>query len=110
LVCDEVNRAVEQAAAKGTSVSSNLPAALPLLHADLQSVRQILAHLLSNAVKFTPPGGKVVVSVVLGANDEIELSVSDNGVGIAPEDQHFLFEHFGQNSAQITTAERGTGL
>jgi signal transduction histidine kinase len=110
LVCDEVTRVGERAAAKGISVSSNLPAALPLLHADLQSVRQILAHLLSNAVKFTPHGGKVVVAVVLNASEEIELSVSDNGVGISPEEQRFLFERFGQNNAQTTTAERGTGL
>ena len=110
LIADEVARAAEQAAAKGTAVSANLPAALPLLHADLQSVRQILGHLLSNAVKFTAPDGKVVVSALLNANDEIELSVSDNGVGIAPQDQPFLFERFGQNTAQITTAERGTGL
>jgi signal transduction histidine kinase len=110
LVCDEVSRAAEQAASKATTVSANLPAALPLLHADLHAVRQILAHLLSNAVKFTPPGGKVAVSALLNASDEIELSVSDTGVGIAPQDRALLFERFGQNSAQITTARRGTGL
>jgi signal transduction histidine kinase len=110
LVGDEVARAAEQAAEKGTTVSANLPPALPLLHADLQSVRQILAHLLSNAVKFTPPGGKIAVSALLNANDEVELSVSDNGLGIAPQDQPFLFERFGQTSPQITRAERGTGL
>jgi len=110
LVYDEVARVSEQASTKGTTVSIQLPAALPLLHADLQSLRQILAQLLSNAVKFTQPGGKVAVSVALNANDEIELSVSDDGVGIPPEDQAFLFDRFGQSTAQITTAERGTGL
>ena len=110
LIGDEVARAAEQAAEKGTTVSASLPPALPLLHADLQSVRQILAHLLSNAVKFTPPGGKIAVSALLNANDEVELSVSDNGLGIAPQDQPFLFERFGQTSPQITRAERGTGL
>ncbi|HXJ01854.1 MAG TPA: HAMP domain-containing sensor histidine kinase [Micropepsaceae bacterium] len=110
LVRDEVYLAGEKAAEKTIAVDAHLPPSLPLLHADLHAVRQILANLLSNAVKFTPPNGRVDVSVTLNAGHEIELTVADNGVGIANEIQAQLFERFGQESPEVTTASRGSGL
>ena len=110
LVLDEARLTNEKAAAKGVSVLPLLPRSLPLLRADLHAVRQILANLLSNAVKFTPEGGRIEVSVVLNAAREIELCVSDTGIGIALEDHAHLFDRFGQGRPDITTAERGSGL
>jgi len=110
LVLDEVRLADERAAAKGVGVISMAPRSLPLLEADLHAVRQILSNLLSNAVKFTPRGGKVQVSLALNAAREMELCVSDTGLGIAAEDQANIFERFGQGSPEVTTAERGSGL
>ena len=62
---------------------------------DERKVKQVLLNLLSNALKFTPEGGRIDVSA--RAHDEVvEVSVTDTGVGIAPEDQEAVFEEFRQ--------------
>jgi two-component system cell cycle sensor histidine kinase PleC len=111
VVIDEVRLVDEKAAAKGVSVVPAVPRHFPLLNADIHAVRQILNNLLSNAVKYTPPDGRVEVSLALNAAGEIELCVADTGIGIAPEDQTQLFDRLGHGRPDvITTAERGTGL
>ena len=78
------------------------------VEADPGRLRQILYNLLSNAIKYTPDGGCIEV-IAARANDEIQLSVRDNGVGIAADDQERVFEEFRQvgDQAQRVT---GTGL
>jgi signal transduction histidine kinase len=78
------------------------------IQADERKIRQVVLNLLSNAIKFTPEGGRVEVAAV-PKDGSIEVSVSDTGVGIAPEDQEAVFEEF----RQVGTAEKkaeGTGL
>jgi len=68
----------------------------------------VLLNLLSNALKFTPEGGRIDVRATL--NDGlVEVSVTDTGVGIAPEDQETIFEEFRQVGTAATKVE-GTGL
>jgi two-component system cell cycle sensor histidine kinase PleC len=110
VVLDEVRLVEEKAKAKDVSVSPVLPRRLPLLNADIHAVRQILNNLLSNAVKYTPSGGSIDVSLALNAAGEIELCVSDTGIGIAAADQALLFDRLGHGRPDITSAERGTGL
>jgi signal transduction histidine kinase len=71
-------------------------------------VKQVLLNLLSNAVKFTPEGGRIDVRAV-PANGTAEISVTDTGIGIAPEDHDAVFEEFRQVGAADKKAE-GTGL
>jgi signal transduction histidine kinase len=78
------------------------------VRADERKIRQVLLNLLSNAIKFTPVGGRIEVAAV-PKDGSVEVSVSDTGVGIAPEDQEAVFEEF----RQVRTAEKkaeGTGL
>ena len=110
IVLDEVRLVEEKAKAKDVNVAPVLPRRLPLLNADIHAVRQILNNLLSNAVKYTPPGGSIEVSLALNAVGEIELCVSDTGIGIAAEDQALLFDRLGHGRPDVTSAERGTGL
>src|SRR5262249_11144334 len=76
--------------------------------ADERKVKQVLLNLLSNALKFTPEGGRVEVRAAAMA-DDIEISVSDTGIGIAPEDQEAIFEEFRQVGIADKKVE-GTGL
>ena len=79
-----------------------------VVQGDERKVKQVLLNLLSNALKFTPEGGQIEVRAgVNGAT--VEVSVSDTGVGIAPEDQEAVFEEFRQVGAAEKKVE-GTGL
>lgn len=83
---------------------------LPLLHADERGMHQILLNLVSNAVKFTPPGGTVTAFARYLPSGELEIGVSDTGVGIDPADVDAVFAAFGQGRHDISTPEKGTGL
>lgn len=73
------------------------------------AMSRILNNLLSNGVKFTPPEGKVSLTLSR-EDDEIHLSVADTGIGIPPEDHAQLFDRFQKKSRRGTAGERGTGL
>ena len=77
--------------------------------ADERKLKQVLVNLLSNAVKFTPEGGRVDVRAA-PADGGVEISVSDTGIGIAPEDQEAIFEEFRQAGGDYTRKREGTGL
>ena len=98
----------ERAVRHGIALGRAIDERLGTIHADERKVKQVLLNLLSNALKFTPDGGKIDVRAAL-SNDMAEISVTDTGVGIAPEDQATVFEEF----RQVGTASRkveGTGL
>jgi signal transduction histidine kinase len=76
---------------------------------DERKFKQILLNLLSNAVKFTPEGGRIDVDAGLN-NDCVEISVSDTGIGIAPEHQETIFEEFRQVGTDASKKREGTGL
>jgi signal transduction histidine kinase len=76
---------------------------------DERKIKQILLNLLSNAVKFTPEGGRISITANKTENGA-EISVSDTGVGIAPEDQPKIFEEFRQVGSDSTHKTEGTGL
>ncbi len=76
---------------------------------DERKIKQILLNLLSNAVKFTPEGGRVSIKAI-PADGSVEISISDTGIGIAPEDQEAIFEEFRQVGSDYTRKREGTGL
>ena len=79
------------------------------MRADHAKLHRILLNLLSNAVKFTPRGGKVNVSAEQDG-ELMRISVSDTGIGIAPEDVARLFDKYEQARNRATRGEKGTGL
>jgi two-component system NtrC family sensor kinase len=98
----------ERALRRGITLEQSIDPDLGEIQGDERKVKQVLLNLLSNAIKFTPEGGKIEVRAVL-RDEVIEVSASDTGVGIAPEDQEAIFEEF----RQVGTAARkveGTGL
>jgi signal transduction histidine kinase len=99
----------ERANRHGISLGLDLDERLGEFVADERKVRQILLNLLSNAVKFTPDGGQVSVMARL-AEDHVEISVRDTGIGIGPEDQGVIFEAFRQVGRGQGQKREGTGL
>ena len=110
LIEDSVLKASDAAKARTVAIASKVSKRLPFLYADPQAMRQVIDNLLSNALKFTPPKGVVVVSARLTVNGQIELTVSDTGMGVEPEMQAHIFEHFGRGRPGIASADRGRGL
>jgi len=98
----------ERAARHGIAVHHELDARLGQIRADERKLKQVLLNLLSNAIKFTPEGGRIDVRAAL-VDGMAEVSVSDTGVGIAPEDQEAIFEEFRQVGTAAKKVE-GTGL
>ncbi|MHA1563708.1 MAG: ATP-binding protein [Alphaproteobacteria bacterium] len=83
---------------------------LPGLFADSRKIKQILLNLLSNAVKFTPPDGTVTVTARISGHGDLEISVTDTGIGMSAEQIEIALTPFGQVDSAFTRANQGTGL
>jgi signal transduction histidine kinase len=99
----------ERATRHGISLDLGVDPRLEELLGDERKIRQVLLNLLSNAVKFTPEGGRISLKAVL-TDGSVEISVSDTGIGIAPEDQDAIFEEFRQVGSDEARKQEGTGL
>jgi signal transduction histidine kinase len=98
----------ERAQRRSLNLYKEVDAGVGQIQGDERKIRQVVLNLLSNAIKFTPEGGRIEVAA-MSRNGLVEVSVSDTGIGIAPEDQEKVFEEF----RQVGTAEKkaeGTGL
>jgi signal transduction histidine kinase len=99
----------ERAARHGIILALEVDGRLGACVADERKLKQVMLNLLSNAVKFTPEGGRVDVRAV-PTDGAVEISVSDTGIGIAPEDQEAIFEEFRQVTGEYAHKREGTGL
>ena len=97
-----------QLQAKGISYAPR-PCPQVLVVADEEKLGQILINLLTNAIKFTPEGGTVVVNCVT-TDENVEIQVSDTGIGIHATKLEAIFEPFVQVNQQLTRANSGVGL
>ena len=79
------------------------------MRGDHDRLVQVAVNLLSNAAKFTPAGGRVILSVAADGGG-LRVSVTDSGPGIAPEHQSIVFERFRQVGDPMTDKPQGTGL
>lgn len=97
------------AEAAGLSLAVAVPAPLPPLRADPHRLRQVLDKLLSNAVKFTPAGGRITLGAALEEGG-LAIRVADTGIGIPPEERERMFEPFTQLDASLARRFQGSGL
>ena len=97
------------AEATGVTLTLAIPSALPPIRADQVRFQQILLNLMSNAVKFTPSGGRVRVSAAIEA-DRLAITVADTGIGMRPEDVAIALEPFRQIDGPLSRRYDGTGL
>jgi protein-histidine pros-kinase len=105
--CRRIVAAMADAA--GVSLSINASNFLPLIRADHLRFQQILLNLMSNAVKFTPAGGRVSVSASIEADGAV-IAVEDTGIGMKPEDIAIALEPFRQIDGSTSRRFEGTGL
>jgi signal transduction histidine kinase len=98
----------ERAARRGQTLERVIDPRLGSTRGDERKFKQVLLNLLSNAVKFTAEGGQITVTAAL-TNGDVTISVTDTGVGIAPEHHELVFEEFRQVGNADKKAE-GTGL
>jgi len=82
---------------------------LPNIEADELKVKEVIYNILSNAVKFTPEGGEICIQAKKN-DSEIEVVISDTGVGIAPENMGKIFEAFYRVDTPYSRVTEGTGL
>ncbi len=99
----------EQAEQAGLRLDVALPPGLPRLRGDARAIKQILLNLVSNAIKFTPHGGRVTIAGEAGAGG-MQLQVRDTGIGIAREDIARLMRPFSQVETAEVRHHQGTGL
>jgi signal transduction histidine kinase len=99
----------ERATRHGINLDVTIDERLGEFTGDERKIKQILLNLLSNAVKFTPEGGRIGINA-RQADGSVEISVSDTGIGISPEDQPKIFEEFRQVGTVYSHKSEGTGL
>ncbi len=113
-----------QAEDKTLVLEMDCPEDIPAIYADSDRLEQVLYNLISNALKFTPQGGRVCLSTRVisdlkeGEKDStihnpqsaIEISVTDTGVGLSPDEQKRIFEPFYQAGGTLTSKTKGSGL
>ncbi len=100
-----------QAAARhaGVTVKFERTGDLQMVEGDRQAIDQVISNLISNAIKYSREGGRVLVKCV-AQGDEVVVSVADTGLGITVEDQERLFERFYRGSDPVKIRIPGTGL
>lgn len=94
---------------KGVSLRLELPEEDPLISATEEEIEKILANLITNAVKYTPAGGAVSVSLAL-VEGRMQLRVKDTGIGVSPEDIPKVFKEFFRTQRAKTMDPDGSGL
>ena len=108
LLREVVDNFADSAAGKAIRVALSVPDDLPLIEAAPERLNQVFDNLVSNAVKYTPDGGRIAVSALV-RDAGVLVEIEDTGIGIADEDRAHLFEDFFR-SASVQKTHEGTGL
>jgi CheY-like chemotaxis protein len=101
---------VPEMTAKGHRLEVRLPEEHPGLYGDPVRLVQVLQNLLSNAAKYTPDRGHIVLSARISGDDEVEIEVSDNGIGITTELLPHVFDLFRQGERGLDRSQSGLGV
>jgi len=100
----------ERARQEEVTLTDNLAANLPPLNADMRACKQIVLNLLTNAIKFTEPGGSVTIAAQPAADGGIAVSVADTGIGMTEREIALALQPFQQIDSGLARRYEGTGL
>jgi signal transduction histidine kinase/CheY-like chemotaxis protein len=98
-----------EAAAKQIQLTREIPRSVPLIDGDAKRLQQVLGNVVSNAIKFTPHGGRIAVRCSIDG-DSVLIDVQDSGAGIDPALLPFIFDRFRQGDSRSTRKHGGLGL
>lgn len=109
LICNVVGQLALVAAQAGVTLNNRAGRDLPEVNCDGQRIEQVLTNLISNAIKFTPPGGQVTISADV-ESDLLRFVIADTGRGIPSEALPRVFDKFFQVQSSTESGAKGTGL
>jgi PAS domain S-box-containing protein len=98
-----------QFATSKITLTSDIPTNLPLISGDRKRLTQVISNLMENTCRYTLAGGKAHLAVNINAG-EVQIDISDTGIGISPEDQKHVFERFYRGDHPVVKERQGTGL
>ena len=109
LIDDGLRLIRERASSAGIAIRVEIEEGIPPVWADERLLKQILLNLLTNAIKFTPRGGRITVAA-RSRSGEIEIAVSDTGIGMSDSEIEVALKPFGQIDSDLARQHQGTGL
>ena len=110
-VAEDCRRIVEiRAQAQRVSIVADFDANLPIVYGDARALRQTWINLLTNAVKFSPPGSEVLMFARMEAGGELRFGIHDNGPGIAESEIEKVLHAFTQGASGLAQPGKGSGL
>ena len=109
VIADSIESVKQAASEEGIKLNVELPESLSSVKGDREKLTQVVINLLNNAIKFTPRSGEIRIKA-RELNGQVEVKVSDTGIGIPPEDLDSVFDKFYQVDSTLTREAGGTGL
>ncbi len=106
-MCDEMQPAAGE---RSHTLNYSLPPSLPAVQADRERTEQILRILIENACWYTPPGGQITVAAQQTDGDQIQISVTDTGIGVPEEEREKLFTLFFRSDTPLVREQPGAGM
>ncbi|MCK5661199.1 MAG: HAMP domain-containing histidine kinase, partial [Methanosarcinales archaeon] len=110
VIGDALISEIPQADTRNQTINVDVVKGISPVAADYGRLKQVLINLVSNAIKFTPDGGRVDIRAYNDDDDYVRIDVSDNGVGIQEKDISKLFTRFMQLDSKLSRQHAGTGL
>lgn len=99
-----------QVKSKGLFLHTSFSPYLPKVFIDVDKITQVLVNLVTNALKHTPSGGEITIGAKIRDRHQVEIMVTDTGIGIAPENHKIIFDRFRQVGRVDGPGPQGTGL
>lgn len=110
-LCQEITLRMQSAIkVKSQVLKHDIPPDLPHVHADADQVQQVILNLLDNAMKYTPNGGGIVLSILHRTTQKVQVSICDDGLGIPLEKQKYIFDNQYRLARDHDQAGYGMGL